>query len=213
MKKILKVLIGCEESQAICKEFRALGHEAYSCDLLPCSGGHPEWHLQMDVFEAIKFQKWDLLIGHPPCTFIAVSGARWMYNKDGSINQERKRNQDEALDFVRALMSVDIEHIAIENPISVISSAIRKPDQIIEPWQFGHPEKKKTCLWLKNLPPLRPTNNVYDEMIQLPKNRQSVIHYMSSSADRGKLRSKTYKGIAEAIAQQWSEYVLKQNEK
>lgn len=201
------VLIGCEESQTICKEFRALGIEAYSCDLLPCSGGHPEWHLQMDVFEAIKLKKWDLGIFHPPCIFLSVSGARWLYNKDGSINEERRKNQEESLDFVRRLMAADIPHIAIENPISVISSRIRKPDQIINPWQFGHLENKKTCLWLKNLPLLKPTDNVKVKMIGLPKKETDKIHYASPGADRSRLRSITYRGIAKAIAQQWSEFI------
>src|SRR5690554_469550 len=157
----MRVLVACEESQAVTKEFRKLGFEAYSCDLLPCSGGYPEWHFQEDVFEVINREpKFDLMIAHPPCTFLAVSGARWLYNKDGSPNQERIDNQNEALDFVRRLMEVDIKHIAIENPISVISSHIRKPDQIIQPWQFGDKAQKSTCLWLKNLPLLKHTNIV-----------------------------------------------------
>lgn len=197
---ILKVLIGCEESQAVCKEFRALGHEAFSCDLLPCSGGYPEWHLQMDVFEAIKLKEWDLAIFHPPCQYMAVSGARWMYNKDGTINQERKKNQDDALDFVRRLMNCGIPHIAIENPISVISTKIRKPDQIIHPWMFGHGERKATSLWLKDLPLLEPTDIV--------EGREQRIWKLPPSADRAKLRSKTFSGIAKAMAKQYSEYII-----
>ena len=155
----MKVLVACEESQAVTKEFRMLGHEAYSCDILPCSGGHPEWHLQGDVFKFIE-EGWDLMIAHPPCTYLAVSGARWMYNKDGSINQERYNNQQEALSFVQRLMDAPIDKIAIENPISVISSNIRKPDQIVHPYMFGDKASKSTCLWLKNLPLLEPTNIV-----------------------------------------------------
>ncbi len=202
---MFKILIGCEESQTICKAFRKLGAEAYSCDLLPCSGGYPEWHLQMDVFEAIKLKKWDLAVFHPPCTLLAVSGARWLYNKDGSINHERKKAQDEALDFVQKLMDADIPHIVIENPISIISSRIRKPDQIINPSQFGHLENKKTCLWLKNLPGLVPTNNVTELMKNLPKRETSRIHYMPPGPDRARLRSVTYQGIADAIASQYME--------
>ena len=149
-----KVLIACEESQAITKEFRALGYEAYSCDLLPASGGHPEWHIQGDAIAEAYSGKYDLMIAHPPCTYLAVSGNRWLYNKDGSRNEERYKAQAEALDFVRVLMKAPIKHIAIENPVSVISSKIRKPEQIIQPWQFGDEAQKTTCLWLKNLPKL-----------------------------------------------------------
>lgn len=218
----MKILIACEESQAISKEFRKLGFEAYSCDLLPCSGGHPEWHFQEDVFEVIKREpKFDLMIAHPPCTFLAVSGARWLYNKDGSPNQERINNQNEALDFVRKLMEVDIKYIAIENPISVISSHIRKPDQIIQPWQFGDKAQKSTCLWLKNLPLLKPTNIVEKgefvefvsakgEKKKQPKWYFDALKYAKTPQERRTLRSKTFKGIAEAMALQWGE-VLKQN--
>ena len=132
----MKVLIACEESQAITKQFRKLGHEAYSCDLLPCSGGYPEWHYKQDVFQVIN-KGWDLMIAHPPCTYLALSGNRWLYNKDGSKNEKRYKNQKESLDFVRALMAAPIKRIAIENPLSVISSKIRKPDQIVQPWMFG----------------------------------------------------------------------------
>jgi len=148
---VLRVLLACEESQTVTKAFRKLGHEAFSCDLLPCSGGHPEWHYQQDVFEIIDMG-WDLMIGHPPCTFLSVSGACWMYNKDGTINEKRYQNQMDALEFVHKLMDANIPRIAIENPISVISTYIREPDQIIQPWQFGDEAQKTTCLWLKNLP-------------------------------------------------------------
>ena len=132
----MKVLIACEESQAVCKEFRVLGHEAYSADILPCSGGHPEWHIQGDVTKVLN-DGWDLMIAHPPCTYLAVSGARWLYNKDGSKNEERWKNQTEALDFVKLLLNAPIERIALENPVSVISTHIRKPEQIVQPWMFG----------------------------------------------------------------------------
>ena len=215
-----RILVACEESQAVTKEFRKLGFEAYSCDLLPCSGGHQEWHFQEDVFEVIKREpKFDLMIAHPPCTFLAVSGARWLYNKDGSPNQERINNQNEALDFVRKLMDVDIPHIAIENPISVISSKIRKPDQIIQPWQFGDKAQKSTCLWLKNLPLLEYTNIVdkgeFFEWIcpKTGKAKRQAQWYLDALKDaktpqeRRTLRSKTFKGIARALAVQYGAFI------
>ena len=210
----MKILVACEESQAITKEFRKLGHEAFSCDLLPCSGGHPEWHYQQDVFEVIN-KGWDMMIAHPPCTFLAVSGARWLYNKDGSKNIERWENQAKALDFVQKLMDAPIEKIAIENPISVISSQIRKPDQIVQPWMFGDKASKSTCFWLKNLPKLEPTNIVEKgEFIEFTskkgvKKRQPKWYFdalknAKTPAERRTLRSKTFKGMAEAIAKQWT---------
>ena len=213
MKKI-KILVACEESQAVTKELRKLGHEAFSCDLLPCSGGHPEWHFQEDVFKIIN-KGWDMMIAHPPCTFLAVSGARWLYNKDGTKNAERWKSQAEALDFVQRLMSANIEKIAIENPISVISSHIRKPDQIVQPWQFGDKAQKSTCLWLKNLPKLKPTNIVekgeFIEFISKKgvKKRQAKWYFdalkiAKTPAERRTLRSKTFKGMAEAMALQWT---------
>ena len=211
----MKVLIACEESQAVTKAFRALGHEAYSCDILPCSGGHKEWHLQGDVFNYIN-QGWDLMIAHPPCTYLSVSGARHLYNKDKTPNVERYKNQAEALNFVQRLMDVDIPRIAIENPISVISSHIRKPDQIIQPYWFGDSASKSTCLWLKNLPKLIPTNMVhkgeFKEMIDKKSGkvkRQALWYYEAlqqakNTEERRTLRSKTFKGIAEAMATQWT---------
>lgn len=210
----MKILVACEESQAITKEFRALGHEAYSCDILPCTGGHPEWHLQGDVFGFID-QGWDLMVAHPPCTFLSVSGARHLYNKDGSKNLERYKNQREALDFVEKLMACDIPRIAIENPVSVISSQIRKPDQIVQPWMFGDSASKSTCLWLKNLPKLVATNVVdkgdFKEWIDKKSGkvkRQATWYYDAlisarTPEERRSLRSKTFKGIAQAIASQW----------
>ena len=211
----MKVLIACEESQAVTKAFRALGHDAYSCDILPCSGGYSEWHLQGDVFGFIK-QGWDLMIAHPPCTYLSVSGARHLYNKDKSPNVERYKNQAEALDFVYKLMNTDIQRIAIENPISVISSHIRKPDQIIQPYWFGDSASKSTCLWLKNLPKLQPTNIVskgeFKEWIDKKSGkvkRQALWYYEAlqqakTPQERRTLRSKTFKGIADAMATQWS---------
>jgi site-specific DNA-cytosine methylase len=211
----MKVLIACEESQAVTKAFRELGHEAYSCDILPCSGGHAEWHLQGDIFGFIN-QGWDLMIAHPPCTYLSVSGARHLYNKDKSPNLERYKNQAEALYFVRKLMDTDIQRIAIENPISVISSHIRKPDQIIQPYWFGDSASKSTCLWLKNLPKLQPTNIVskgeFKEWVDKKSGkvkRQALWYYEAlqqskTPQERRTLRSKTFIGIAKAMANQWS---------
>lgn len=210
----MRILVACEESQAITKELRSLGHEAFSCDLLPCSGGYPEWHLQQDVFEVIE-QGWDMMIAHPPCTYLAVSGARWLYNKDGSKNEERWRNQAEALQFVQRLMDAPIDKIAIENPVSVISSHIRKPDQIVHPWMFGDKASKSTCLWLKNLPLLTPTDIVEKgEFIEFiskkgvkkrqPKWYFDALKEAKTPAERRTLRSKTFKGMAQAIAKQWT---------
>ena len=177
--------MACEFSQIVTNEFRKKGHEAFSCDILP-TDGNPKWHIQDDVLNHLD-ENWDMMIAHPPCTYLAVSGARWF--------KQRKKEQREALDFVQKLMDIDIPRIAIENPISVISSQIRKPDQIIQPWMFGHGETKATCLWLKNLPKLKPTKIV--------DGREQRIHKLPPSADRWKLRSKTFEGIAKAMAKQW----------
>jgi hypothetical protein len=210
----MKILVACEESQAVTKAFRKLGHEAYSCDILPCSGGHREWHLQGSVFDYIG-QGWDMMIAHPPCTYLSVSGAMHMYNKDGSINEDRAAKQCEALKFVSQLMDADIPLIAIENPVSVISSKIRKPDQIIQPWMFGDEASKSTCLWLKGLPKLKPTNIVskgeFFEWVDGKtgrKKRQPMWYYQAltkakTTQERRTLRSKTFQGIADAMAQQW----------
>jgi len=181
-----KVLVACEYSGTVRDAFIALGHDAMSCDLLPTDAEGP--HFQGNVFDVIN-DGWDIMIAHPPCTHLAVSGARHFAAKKAS------GVQDEALAFVQALMDAPINQIAIENPISIISSKIRKPDQIIQPWQFGHGETKSTCLWLKNLPNLMPTNIV--------DGRSDRIHKMPPSPLRWKLRSTTYKGIAKAMAQQW----------
>ena len=214
----MRVIIACEESQAVTTAFRELGHEAFSCDLLPCSGGHQEWHFQESIFDVLKReQKFDLMIAHPPCTYLAVSGAGWMYNKDGSRNEERWQNQMDGLEFVHQLMDVDIDHICIENPISVISSFIREPDQIIQPWMFGDKAQKSTCLWLKNLNKLIPTDIVdkgeffeWTDGKTGKKKKQPLWYYEALSkaktpAERRTLRSKTFPGIANAMATQWSD--------
>ena len=181
----MRVLVACEYSGAVRDAFTARGHEALSCDLLPSDT--PGSHYQGDVRNVLGMG-WDLMVAHPPCTHLAVSGARWFKHKQAE--------QAEALDFVRLLLDAPIPRIALENPISVISSRIRKPDQIIHPWQFGHGETKATCLWLKNLPALTPTNIVVG--------REARVHRMSPSPDRWKERSRTYPGIAAAMADQWN---------
>ncbi len=182
----MKVLIACEYSGRVRDAFIAKGHDAWSCDLLPTDAPGP--HFQCDVADILN-NDWDLMIAHPPCTHLAVSGARHFAAKKAS------GVQNAALDFVRMLLNANIPKIALENPISIISSRIRKPDQIIQPWQFGHGETKATCLWLKNLPKLVPTNIV--------DGRSDRIHKMPPSPDRWKLRSTTYQGIANAMAEQW----------
>lgn len=192
----MKILVACEESQAVTKEFRLLGHEAYSCDILPCSGGHPEWHYQQDARDLLK-EKWDMIIAFPPCTSLSVSGARWFAEK------RKDGRQQASVDFFMLFANHSCERIAIENPIGIMSTVWRKPDQIIQPWQFGHPETKATCLWLKNLPPLESTRNVYDKMLKLPKKKRNRIHYMSPGEERSSLRSKTFTGVARGMATQW----------
>ena len=184
----MRVLIACEESQEVCKAFREKGHEAYSCDLQECSGGHDEWHLQVDALQMLKI-KWDLIIAHPPCTDLAVSGARWFKEKQADGRQQR------SIEFFMRFINADCPRIAVENPVCIMSSLYRKPDQIIQPWQFGHGEVKTTCLWLKGLPPLIPTDIV--------EGREQKCWKMAPSPDRAKLRSKTYPGIAQAMADQW----------
>lgn len=211
----MKVLVACEESQTVTKEFRALGYEAYSCDILPCSGGHPEWHIQGDALQEANSRKYDLMVAHPPCTYLAVSGNRWLYNKDGSRNEERWKNRNKALFFVKQLMDAPIKYIAIENPISVISSQIRKPNQIIQPYMFGDEAKKTTCLWTKNLPLLTATKIVSQGEFVEWTDKNGKVKRMAKwydeargSKDRARLRSKTFPGIAKAIATQYSQYIL-----
>ncbi len=188
----MRVLIACEESQAVTIEFRKLGVEAFSCDIEPCSGGHPEWHRQADVrtLLASPFKPWDLIIAFPPCTHLAVSGARW-------FEQKRKDGrQQQGIDLFMTCINASCDKVAVENPIGIMSTLYRKPDQIIQPWQFGHGETKATCLWLKGLPKLEPTDVV--------EGREQRVWKMGPSEDRAKLRSKTYPGIAKAMAEQWS---------
>jgi hypothetical protein len=196
----MKILLGCEESQEVTKAMRQLGHEAYSCDLQECSGDKPEWHLQMDIFEAIKLKDWDIAVFFPPCTYLTISANKWYKDqpkrKSGTlVGEERKVARKEAIGFFMALYNCGIPKIAIENPIGVMSSEFRKPDQVLQPWMFGHGETKATCLWLNNLPKLMATNIV--------EGREQRLHYLPKTKDRAKLRSKTYPGIAKAMAEQW----------
>ena len=183
--KPLRVLVACEFSGVVRDAFTAQGHRAASCDILPSETLGE--HYQKDVREILDLG-WDLMIAHPPCTHLAVSGARWF--------KDKKAEQAQALEFVRLLLDAPIERIALENPVSIISSRIRKPDQVIQPWQFGHGETKATCFWLKNLPKLAPTNIV--------DGREARIHRMSPGPDRWKERSRTFLGIAQAMAAQWT---------
>lgn len=206
----MRVLVACEYSGRVRQAFRDRGHDAWSCDLLPAED-ESRFHLRGDVRDWIELgcppdthkpyqywiQPWDLMVAHPPCTHLAVSGSRWF--------KEKAKEQAEALEFVRLLMDAPIPRIAIENPVSVISSQIRKPDQVIQPWMFGHGETKATCLWLKNLPPLVPTHKEGADLFtaEAPKEREQRIWKMPPSPNRWKERSRTYQGIADAMAEQW----------
>ena len=196
----MKVLIACEESQTVCKAFRSKGIEAYSCDLQDCSGGHPEWHIKGDAIAEAYSGKYDMMIAHPPCTFITNSGVRWLYNKDGSKNADRWQNLLWARRFFIDLLNAPIKHKGIENPIPHKHASLPKYTQLIQPWQFGHGETKATCLWLVNLPELQPTDIV--------SGREQKIWRMPPGPERTKLRSKTYEGIALAMADQWSKLIL-----
>jgi hypothetical protein len=221
----MKVLVACEESQEVCKAFREKGHEAYSCDIQECSGGHTEWHIQSDVlpllngnceFKTIDGQKhsidgkWDLIIAHPPCTYLTVTGNRWFnVERCGDKAVQRIKDRKEAAKFFMAFANADCDHIAIENPVGYMSTYWRKPDQIIQPWMFGDAEEKKTCLWLKGLPNLIETNIVtppdrvrFNSGKSMPKWYADAWHL--SKEERSKLRSKTFPGIAKAMANQWA---------
>ena len=205
----MKVLVACEESQAVTIELRKLGHEAYSCDLLPCSGGHPEWHTQCDVTELLK-QKWDMIIAFPPCTFLTVTGNRWFnVEKYGEKALKRIEDRKEAIDFFMMFANADCDKIAIENPVGIMSTEWRKPNQIIQPYQFGDAFEKKTCLWLKGLPELEFTNVVEPPERTKFKSGKTMASWYSEAFklpkdERAKLRSKTFPGIAKAMAEQWA---------
>lgn len=203
----MKVLVACEESQAVCKAFRKRGHEAYSCDVLDCSGGHPEWHIQDDVLKHLN-EDWDLIIAHPPCTYLTVTGNRWFnVEKYGDKAIKRIEEREVAAKFFMEFVNAPCEKIAIENPVGYMSTVYRKPDQIIQPYQFGHPERKATCLWLKGLAPLIPTNIVEPDIIKHKSGKtDSRWHFETlklPKEQRSIERSKTFEGIAEAMAEQW----------
>ena len=209
----MKVLVACEESQRVCVAFRRKGHEAYSCDIQECSGGHPEWHIFGDALEALKggqittmdgvthdVCKWDLLIAHPPCTYLSNAGARFLYPK-GVLNEDRLKKGIVAKDFFLSFWQADIPKIAVENPIPSRIYGLPKYTQTIQPYYFGHPFKKKTCLWLKNLPVLQPTNIISVEKCQSTKIAGNWFN--TGGKDRQKNRAKTFEGIAAAMAEQW----------
>lgn len=231
----MNILIACEESQTVCKEFRKLGYNAYSCDTVECSGGHPEWHLHGDVLQVIDNNggtlqsgeqlilqgKWDMMIAHPPCTYLSVSGAKWYYHpEDKHLPIEERRphpkfpnranDREDAVNFFMGLMNADIDYIAIENPVGIMSSRYRKPDQIVQPYHFGDSASKTTCLWLKNLPLLKPTDIVdKGEFVEfasgnkIPKWYSDAFTQTKSAKERSKIRSKTFPGFAKAMANQW----------
>jgi len=213
----LKILVGCEESQAVTIELRKLGHEAFSCDILPCSGGHPEWHIQHDILEVIEggafkigneaymdeiiVYKWDMMIAFPPCTDLAVSGAAWFEKK------RKDGTQQKSIAFFMAIVNAPINKIAIENPIGIMSKLYRNPDQIIHPYYFGDEARKKTCLWLKNLPPLRHLKqpNLFESEVTHVQQGKIVNGYPAWMFNNDKKhRSKTFPGIAKAMAEQWA---------
>jgi hypothetical protein len=230
---MMKILVACEESQAVTIELRKLGHEAYSCDIEPCSGGHPEWHLQQDVLKVlspsdngygyknyINFttmdgtyhilkEKWDMIIAFPPCTYLSVSGNRWFnVEKYGDKAIQRKTERQKAIKFFMMFANADCQRIAIENPVGVMSTEWRKPDQIIQPYMFGEAAEKKTCLWLNGLPLLKPTNIVEPPPRKVFDSGKSMPEWYANlwrlpSKERASIRSKTFPGIAKAMAEQW----------
>lgn len=196
----MRILVACEESQRVTTELRKLGHEAYSCDIVECSGGHPEWHLQQDVTQLLKL-KWDMIIAHPPCTYLSNAGARFLYPK-GQLNEERLQKGLEAKEFFMMLYNADCPRIAIENPIPSTVYGLPPYTQTIQPYEYGHPFKKKTCLWLKGLPPLRPTNILPEDQRQSTKIAGNWFN--KGGKDRQANRAKTFEGIAKAMAEQWA---------
>lgn len=237
----MNVLVACEESQRVCTAFREKGHNAFSCDILPCSGGHPEWHIQGDVLEILNpkehpqaagtwhggyekysvsgimfatcdrkahwVEKWDLIIAHPPCTYLTLAGNKWFKPEFADRFPDRQKQRKEAVDFFMAIANADCDKIAIENPVGVMSSQWRKPDQYIEPYMFGDPEKKKTGLWLKGLPLLKPTNIVEPVIIHCKSGANEPRWHMETmhlpKEERSRVRSQTFPGIARAFAEQW----------
>jgi hypothetical protein len=227
----MKILVACEESQAVCKAFREKGHEAYSCDVIECSGGHPEWHIKQDVIEILNPKhlwssegekgigfftcdnkwhfiegKWDMIIAHPPCTYMSKAGARFMYLTAGNVNQERLEKALQAKEFFMQFMNADCDKICIENPTPLKIVGLPKESQVIQPYQFGHPYSKRTLLWLKGLPELKPTNILTEYTPYLPSNTGGFARGKGGSrgvAHNAKDASKTFPGIAKAMADQW----------
>lgn len=215
----IHVLVACEESQRVCTAFRKRGFEAYSCDILECSGGHPEWHIQGDAIEAMHSRPWDLIIAHPPCTYLTVIGNRWFnIERYGDKARKREREREDGARFFMQFINAPCNHIAVENPIGYMNTHYRTADQIIQPYEFGDPVRKGTCLWLKGLPKLKPTNIVEPNIISDGKKTYSGPAYYAKD-ENGKIlgwddprtakeRSKTYPGIADAMAQQWGDYMI-----
>ena len=209
----MKILIACEESQEVCKAFRALGFEAYSCDLQECSGGKPEWHIQGDAVKEAYSGKYGMMIAHPPCTYMSRAGARWMYPTPGNLCQDRYAKAMEAKDFFFQLLNAPIEYIAIENPTPLKVVELPGQDQAIQPYEYGHEYSKRTLLWLKNLPLLEPTDRKENYKPYLPSNtggakRGQIYHFINI---RKKERSKTFSGVAKAMAEQWGTFIRSRN--
>ena len=212
----MRVLVACEESQRVCKEFRKRGHEAYSCDLLPCGGGHPEWHIQADAIKTINERKWDMIIAHPPCTYLTNGGAVRLFRREFKecpsygtfqmVNVERLKKGIIARDFFMACLNADCEKVAVENPVPMTVYMLPKATQIIQPYEFGEPYSKKTCLWLRGLPNLEPTEilDEYQPFINGGGGRLEKPNYKGKTFAEGSgARSKTFTGIAKAMAEQW----------
>lgn len=219
-KNKMKMLIACEESQEVCKAFRARGHEVYSCDLQPCSGGHPEWHIMEDVRDVInggckfttmdgvlhEITEWDMIIAHPPCTRLCNSGLRWLYYGDDNYRAKKRKEQDEAIQFFLTFTNIKCKKVVIENPVGIMSRVYRKPDQIYNPYDFkGETECKATCLWIKGVPPLSPNQKIAKDQRThgIWKAEFKGRKYSWSDPEVSKLRSKTPTGVAEAMAEQW----------
>lgn len=225
-ERTLRVLVACEESQRTCTEFRKLGHEAYSCDIIPCSGGHPEWHIQADCLPLLdgdcKFEtadevehyvkEWDIVIAHPPCTFLTLTANSWYeVEKYGEKARKRQRDRYKAIVFFMHFVLAHSKRVAVENPVGVMNTAYRKPDCIVHPYMFGDDAKKKTCFWLKGLPPLMPTEWIEPTTVPTGHGTDSPWHAYTwnlPKEERSRERSKTFPGIAKAMAEQWSNFTL-----
>jgi hypothetical protein len=209
-----RVLVACEESQAVTKEFRKRGFEAFSCDIQDCSGGHPEWHIKGDAVAEAYSGKYDLMIAHPPCTYISRAGARWMYPTAGNLSQERFNKAIEAKDLFMKLLNAPIPYIAVENPTPLKVVGLPKQSQAVQPYEYGHPYSKRTLLWLKNLPLLSPTEIVSNYKPYLPSNtggKKRGQSYSRGVSKNAKESSKTFSGVAKAMAEQWGNFILNPN--